>query len=123
MSAARRPFPGQGEIWFTYVPGQPKDPHQPRPGLIVSENQRNRITDDCIVIPIFSSGQPGTTRVSLPRRVGGIPHDSVLFCEEITTIDQVFLDHGPLGEPVPDHILALVIRAVRRALGELVPMR
>ena len=66
---------------------------------MVSENQRNRATDDCIVIPIFSSGRPGGTRVFLPERVGGIPHDSVLFCEELTTIAQSFLDHGPLGAP------------------------
>lgn len=90
MSAVRRSFPRQGEIWFTYTPGQPEDPHQPRPGLIVSENQRNVASDDCTVIPIFSAGHLGRRRVSLPAPTGGIAHDSILFCEEITTIHRTF---------------------------------
>lgn len=57
----------------------------------------------------------------LPKGAGGIRHDSVLFCEEITTIDREFLIDGPLGDLVPDDVLDEVLRAVRRALGEAVP--
>jgi hypothetical protein len=53
--------------------------------------------------------------------MGGVPHDSVLFCEEITTMHRDFLSDGPLGSPVPEELLEQVLRAVRRALGEVIP--
>lgn len=111
----------QGEIWMVMIPGQPHDPHQPRPALVVSENIRNRHTDDVIVVPLFSRGRLGPTRVPLSAGAGGIPHTSVLFCEELTTLDRSFLERGPLGPLVSDAILDHVRRAVRRALGEVVP--
>ncbi len=113
--------PRRGEIGSVYTPGQPDDPQQPRPALVMSDNVRNRLTDDVIVIPIFSAGRLGPTHVALPVGTGGIRHDSVLFCEEITTLDRDFLQRGPLGPPVPDAVLQQVLRAVRRALGEVVP--
>ena len=88
---------------------------------MISENVRNRVTDDVVVIPIFSSGRLGPTRVPIAAGTGGIRRDSVLFCEELTTIDQDFLESGPLGPAVPDALLQQVLRAVRRALGEVVP--
>ena len=87
----------------------------------MSENTRNYATDDVTVIPIFSQGASGPTRVPLPQGEGGIKHDSVLFCEEITTIDKRFLHDGPLGEPVSGEVLQQVLFAVRRALGEVLP--
>ena len=113
--------PHQGEIWYVYTPGQPDDPHQPRPALVISEDIRNRLTDDVLVVPVFTTGRLGPTRVWLPTGAGGIAHDSVLFCEEITTIDKDFLAPGPLGPPVPELVLWAARRGVRRALGEVVP--
>jgi len=107
--------PRRGEIWSVYTPGQPEDPHQPRPALVVSEDVRNRMTDDVIVVPIFP------THIPIGEGVGGLPHDSVLLCEEITTITRDFMGDGPLGLGVSTGLLERVIRAVRRALGELVP--
>jgi mRNA-degrading endonuclease toxin of MazEF toxin-antitoxin module len=43
--------------------------------------------DDVIVVPVFSGGQLGPTRVAVPALVGGLRLDSVISCEEITTID------------------------------------
>lgn len=117
----QRPTPRRAEIWFVYVPGQPDDPHQPRPALVVSDDVRNRLSDDLIVVPAFSAGRLGPTRVALPAGMGGVAHDSILFCEEITTIDRDFLARGPLGPPVPEEIMRQVLRAVRRALGEVIP--
>ena len=118
MSQSR---PQRGEIWPVYISGQPDDPHQPRPALVISENVRNRRSDDIVVIPTFSAGYPGPTRVPILAGVGGIHRDSILFCEEITTLDIDFLTSGPFGPPVPDYLLGRVLRAVRRALGEAVP--
>jgi len=105
---------------MVYTPGQPNDPHQPRPALVVSEEVRNRLADDLIVVPIFSGGRLGPTRVPLAGGIGGISHPSVLFCEEITTIYRDFLHSGPLGPSVPDSLLQRVIRGIRRALGDVV---
>lgn len=113
--------PRRGEIWSVFTPGQPEDPHQPRPALVVSENVRNRLSDDVVVIPVFSQGTLGPTRVPLPAGTGGIARDSVVFCEEITTIDKDFLARGPFGPTVPQPILDHVLRAIRRALGEVIP--
>lgn len=103
------------------IPGQPDDPHQPRPALVVSADIRNRLADDLIVVPIFSQGADGPTHVRLPRGAGGIKKESVMFCEELTTLDRDFLARGPWGAPVTADVLDAVVRAVRRALGETVP--
>ncbi len=113
--------PRRGEIWSVYTPGQPDDPHQPRPALVVSEDVRNRMMDDVIVVPIFTVGRLGPTHIPIERGVGGLLHDSVLFCEEITTIAREFLGDGPVGLRVSTGLLERVTRAVRRALGEVVP--
>lgn len=103
-----------------FTPGQPDDPHQPRPAVVVSENVRNRMRDDLMVVPVFSAGQPGPTRVALPARSGSLRHDSIIFCEEITTIDQDFLARGPVATLSPT-LMEAVVRGVRRAMGEVVP--
>jgi mRNA-degrading endonuclease toxin of MazEF toxin-antitoxin module len=115
----RSSVPRRGELWYAYTPGR-DDPHQPRPVLVVSENRRNTALDHAIVVPIFSRGNPGPTRVPLRRGVGGLPHDSILFCEEISTLEHRSLEEGPLGEPVPETVLQQVVVAVRRAIGDVV---
>jgi mRNA-degrading endonuclease toxin of MazEF toxin-antitoxin module len=106
---------------MVYTPGQPDDPHQPRPALVVSEDVRNSLRDDLVIVPIFSTGRLGPTRVPLPSRAGGLRRPGVLFCEEICTIDRDFLDRGPLGRRLTPRALQAVVRAVRRALGDVVP--
>jgi len=109
--------PRRGDIWYAYTPGQPDDPHQPRPALIISEDIRNRRADDVIVVPIFSGGRRSPTRVSISSGVGGLSHNSVLFCEELTTIDRDFLRDGPFGPPVPPALLERVVAAILIAVG------
>jgi mRNA-degrading endonuclease toxin of MazEF toxin-antitoxin module len=103
---------------MVYIPGQPDDPHQPRPALVISEDVRNRLTDDLIVVPLFSTGRGGPTRVTVASGAGGLRRPGVLFCEEIATIDRDFLDRGPLGPRLSGPVLDAVVRAVRRALGD-----
>ena len=74
-----------------------------------------------IVVPIFTNGLPGPTHIPLSAGIGGLPHDSVAYCEEITTIHHDFVSHGPLGPPITEEPIAKVIRAIRRAIGEAVP--
>lgn len=121
-SAARRvAHLGRGAHWLVdELPREGRLPHQPRPALVVSEHVRNRVTDDLIVVPIFSEGTDGPTHVRLPRGAGGIRRDGVLFCEEITTLDRDSLARGPWGRPVDPDVLGAVVRAARRALGDVV---
>lgn len=114
-------WPRRGEIWSVLTPGRPEDPHQPRPALVVSADVRNRLRDHATIIPIYSEGAPGPTRVPLAAGLGGVRRDSVLFCEEITTIDRDFFRRGPWGASVGADVLDAVLRAVRRALGEVLP--
>jgi len=115
-----KPIPRRGEIWMASTPGQPDDPHQPRPALIVSEDVRNRVTDDVIAIPLFSRGRLGPTHVGIPGGAGGVMHACVAFCEEVTTVDRDFLASGALGRRIEPVLMAAVVRAVRRAIGEVV---
>jgi mRNA-degrading endonuclease toxin of MazEF toxin-antitoxin module len=75
--------------------------------------------DNLIVVPVFSAGQLGPTRISLPARSSGLRHNSVIFCEEITTIDRDFLTRGPVGA-LSAKLMEAVVRGVRRAIGEVV---
>jgi mRNA interferase MazF len=113
--------PRRGELWLVMTPGQPDDPHQPRPALVVSDDIRNRMTDDLIVVPLFSRGSAGPTRVRLPAGSGGLEHASMVFCDEVTTIDRDFLRRGPLGQRLDQTAMDAVVRAIRRAIGEVVP--
>jgi mRNA-degrading endonuclease toxin of MazEF toxin-antitoxin module len=72
------------------------------------------------VIPVFSTGRLGPTRVPVPAGVGGLRRPGVLFCEEIATVDRDFLVRGPLGGELPERLLRQIVFAVRRALGDLV---
>lgn len=82
---------------------------------------RNALRDHVVVVPIFSSGRSGPTRVALSAGLGGLDHDSMLFCDEITTLNHGFMGERPLGPPVPGRIMKEVVKAVRRALGDVVP--
>ena len=112
--------PLRGQVWRVWTPGQPSDPHQPRTALILSDDERNLYADDVTVIPIFSRGRPGPTHISIPRGRWGLEHDSVLYCEEVTTLQFNFLAEGPLGTSVPEGVLQRAVRAVRIGLGDVV---
>jgi len=88
--------------------------------LVISADIRNALRDHVIVVPIFSSGRLGPTRVALSAGTGGLDHDSVVFCDEITTLHHSFMGVRPLGARVPGGILKDVVKAIRRAVGDLV---
>ncbi|MGH2369369.1 MAG: type II toxin-antitoxin system PemK/MazF family toxin [Chloroflexota bacterium] len=114
-------FPRRGEIWSVELPNQPADPHMPRPALIISVDVRNRLAGDVLVVPLSTNLRPLPTHVLIPAGAGGQRHDSMAKCEQITTLDKRFLVYGPLGGHVPASLLDQVVRAVRRAIGEVLP--
>jgi hypothetical protein len=76
------------------------------------------------VVPSFSDGTIGPTRVFLAAGQGGIDHDSILYCDEIVSLDMDFLsfEDGPLGDVVDEGVLEAVVIGVRRAVGDIVPL-
>ena len=66
-------------------------------------------------VPLYSRGS-GPTRIPIRAGEGGVEHDSVLFCEEITCLDEELLDEGPLGDPVSSSLLRRVVKAIIRAI-------
>src|SRR3977135_1339705 len=85
--------PRRGEVWLAYTPGKTPDQRHPRFVLSVSADALNRHRDHVLVVPIFSTGNLGPTRLVIPAAGTGLRQDGVLFCEELPTIDK------PLFEP------------------------
>ena len=84
---------------------------------MVSVDARNRLSDDVIVVPFFSRERSGPTRVAVPRGVGGLPNDSIRFCDEVTTVVQDSLASGPLGPRVPNDPMRQVVAGVLNAIA------
>ena len=114
-------FPRRGEIWAVELPNQPRDPHLPRPGLVVSVDVRNRLAGDVVVVPLSTNLRALSTHVLIPAGSGGQPYDSVAKCEQISTLDKRFLIRGPFAGRLPDLLMDRVVRAIRRAVGETLP--
>lgn len=70
MAVARR-----GEVGTAYMPGQPADPHQPRPVLVVSADARNGARPHVMVVPIYSTGRLGPTRLIVPAKGTGLQYE------------------------------------------------
>ena len=88
-----------------------------RPALVLSPDYRNERASDVIVIPCSTRLHPAPTHVMLRHGQGGLAGNSVLKCEQITTIAKADV-HGPaLGKPLPTTVLGAVERAVLRAIG------
>jgi mRNA-degrading endonuclease toxin of MazEF toxin-antitoxin module len=58
----------------------------------------------------------------LRRGQGGLVENSVLKCEQITTLSKADVHERALGKPLPTTILRAVERAVLRAIGVPVPL-
>jgi mRNA-degrading endonuclease toxin of MazEF toxin-antitoxin module len=112
--------PRRGEVWLAYTPGVARDQRHPRFVLIVSADALNRHRDHVLVVPIFSTGNLGPTRLVIPADGTGLRQDGVLFCEELTTIDKPLFEPevGPRGRVDP-RLLDAVVLAVRHALGDI----
>jgi len=109
------PFPQRGCLYWVRIPAEPAS--KVRPGLVVSVEARNRLAGDVLVIPASTILRPAPTHVRLKRAQGGIPKESVLKCEQITTLPKEVLSEQALGGPLPGAVMDQVERAVLRAIG------
>jgi mRNA interferase MazF len=88
-----------------------------RPALVISVAARNRLADDVLVIPASTTLRVAPTHVRLRKGTGGVRLDSVLKCEQITTLPKRLLSEAALGGPVSPALLEEVERGVLRAIG------
>lgn len=117
---ARALYPRRGEIWAVELPNQPADQQTPRPALVVSIDLRNRLARDVIVVPLTTNLSPLPTHIFIPAGAGGQHQDSVAKCEQLTTLDKQLLVNGPFAGRLPEPLMSEVVKAIRRAIGEIV---
>jgi mRNA-degrading endonuclease toxin of MazEF toxin-antitoxin module len=84
---------------------------------VISVGVRNRLADDVLVIPASTTLRVAPTHVRLRKGTGGIPADSVLKCEQITTIPKRLLSESALGGPLSAVLLEEAERGILRAIG------
>lgn len=107
--------PLRGCIYWVRIPGEPDAKR--RPALVISVDARNRLASDILVVPASTNLRPAPTHVRLKKGTGGLPSDSVLKCEQITTLPKHLLSEAALGGPLSVALLEDVERAILRAIG------
>ena len=107
--------PLRGCLYWVVIPGEPGSKR--RPALVISGDARNRLATDVLVIPASTTLRPAPTHVKLAKGTGGLTRDSVLKCEQITTLPKHLLSDSPIGRPLPARLLEDVERGVLRAIG------
>jgi mRNA-degrading endonuclease toxin of MazEF toxin-antitoxin module len=109
------PFPRRAHFYWVTIPGEHRQKR--RPALVVSIEPRNRLANDVLVVPASTTLRPSPTHVRLKKGQGGIPRDSILKCEQITTLPKELLSETPLGGPLSDALMGEVERGVIRSIG------
>jgi mRNA interferase MazF len=106
-------FPRRGEVWLVDFPDDPKS----RPALIVSMDVRNELANSVVAIPITTNLRPSPTHVVLPAKQGGLMHDSMARCENVSYLHKSRLSRGPLAGTISAVLMREVERCLLRSLG------
>lgn len=106
-------FPRRGEVWLVDFPDDPKT----RPALIVSPDARNQYATSLLAVPVTTNLRPAPTHVPLPAGQGGLSHDSMARCENVSYLHKSRLARGPLAGPISPPLMADVERCLLRSLG------
>lgn len=106
-------FPRRGEVWLVDFPDDPKL----RPALIVSTDVRNELANSILAVPVTTNMRPSPTHVPLPAGQGGLAHDSMARCENVSYLHKSRLARGPLGGTVSAALMRDIERCLLRALG------
>lgn len=116
-------YPKRGEIWLIKTnPITPRDPHLPRPVVVISTNARNKSWDSIIVVPLSTGLQnphPKFHKV-IPSGQGGLNQTSHARCDLVSNIEKDCLDEsrGPLGDELSEKHLWEIIKGVRTCIGD-----
>src|SRR6188508_2578129 len=106
-------FPRRGEVWLVELPDDPKR----RPALIVSPDVRNELANSVLAVPITTNLRPAPTHVPLPSGQGGLSHDSMARCENMSYVHKSRLAGGPLAGAISGALMREVERCLLRSLG------
>ena len=106
-------FPRRAEIWLVDFPDDPKS----RPALIVSPNARNEFANSVLAVPVTTNLRTAPTHILLPTKQGGLSHDSMARCENVSYLLKSRLNHGPLGGVISPALMREVERCLMRSLG------
>lgn len=106
-------YPRRGEVWLVEFPDDPKS----RPALVVSPDVRNELANSVLAVPVTTNLRPGPTHVPLPAGQGGLSHDSMARCENVSYVHKSRLSRGPLGGAVSPALMREVERCLLRSLG------
>jgi mRNA interferase MazF len=106
-------FPRRGEVWMVDFPDDPKS----RPALIVSLDVRNELANSVLAVPITTNLRPSPTHVALPAKQGGLQHDSMARCENVSYLHKSRLSRGPLADMISSALMGEVERGLLRSLG------
>lgn len=108
----------RGEIrWADLDEPRRSEPGFRRPLLIVQANSFNRSRIETVVCVVLTSNlrlidAPGN--VLLPKRISGLPRDSVASVSQVITVDRAVL--GEQVGTLPDDLLAAVDEGLRLVL-------
>ncbi len=111
----------RGDVyWATLTPRSGAEQAGRRPVIVVSRDAFNQAPGwrSVIVVPVSTSpsqARRGPTAVMLPAGAGGLAHESVALCHQVTTLDRAKLD-APLGSLTTAHVRD-VEDGLRIALG------
>jgi mRNA-degrading endonuclease toxin of MazEF toxin-antitoxin module len=106
-------FPRRGEVWLVEFPDDPKS----RPALIVSLDARNELANSVLAVPVTTNLRPSPTHVLLPTGQGGLAHDSMARCENVSYLHKSRLSRGPLAGAISLALMRDVERGLLRSLG------
>lgn len=88
------PNPHRGSLYWVAIPAEPGEKR--RPALVISMDARNRLADEVLVIPASTTLRLAPTHVRLKKGTGGLRRDSVLKCEQVTTLPKRHLGESAL---------------------------
>jgi mRNA-degrading endonuclease toxin of MazEF toxin-antitoxin module len=106
-------FPRRGEVWLVEFPDDPKS----RPALIVSPDVRNELANSVLAVPVTTNLRPAPTHVLLPAGQGGLVHDSMARCENVSYLHKSRLSRGPLAGGISPALMHEIERCLLRSFG------
>ena len=112
--------PWRGEIWWVDFPNRPHDPHQPRPAVVMSNDNRNDYAPTILAIPISGEerGVMLPTHVFLAKgKSSGLTKDSRALCEQIASLEKSCFVEGPVGK-LESIVLNALVKAINKAVTD-----
>ncbi len=70
-----------------------------------------------LAVPVTTNLRPAPTHVPLPAGQGGLAHDSISRCENVSYLHKSRLARGPLAGPITPAVVADIERCLPRSLG------